>query len=70
MLLKAKMVGAIVIPAARERECMLARRFGRVFQLALARFGSTDCGCHGHLFFSQRLIVRHPPLAQQMSERV
>jgi sugar fermentation stimulation protein A len=52
---KAGMLGAIVVPGARNQECRLAGELREHFRLAVPDFGSTDCGCGGHLFHSANL---------------
>jgi sugar fermentation stimulation protein A len=51
----AKMVGAMIVPGPRERECELAGELSRMYQLAVPGFGASDCRCGGHLFYSPRL---------------
>lgn len=50
---KANMLGAIMIPGSRERECQIAKELGEMFELAVPYFGASDCRCAGHLFYSQ-----------------
>ena len=52
---KARMLGAVIVPGTRSLECVLGKRLARSFELALPRFGSMDCRCDGHLFFTERL---------------
>ena len=52
---KAKMLGAITIPAPRKRECELAKELGKMFELPIPGFGASDCHCSGHLFFTPQL---------------
>lgn len=52
---KADMIGAITVPDSRERECELAKELGQIVDLAVPHFGSSDCGCEGHLFYTQGL---------------
>lgn len=52
---KAKMLGAITISGPRELECQLAKKLGRIFELAVPGFGASDCRCGGHLFYAQEL---------------
>ncbi|MBN2375563.1 MAG: GIY-YIG nuclease family protein [Sedimentisphaerales bacterium] len=49
--IKAKMLGVILIPGDRERECTLARELAGIYELAVPGFGSSDCRCGGHLFY-------------------
>jgi len=50
------MLGAVIIPGPRKRECELARELGKMLQLTVPNFGASDCRCGGHLFFSPKLI--------------
>ncbi len=34
-------------------ECILAERFAKKFEV-VPKFGSSDCGCRGHLFYGER----------------
>ena len=52
---KANMFGAMIVPGPRERECELARELGDIYELAVPRFGASDCQCAGHLFFTREL---------------
>lgn len=52
---KAKILGAIIVPGPHENECELANELGRMFELAVAGFGASDCRCSGHLFWTPRL---------------
>ena len=52
---KANMLGAMIVPGPRERECELARELGGIYELAVPRFGASDCQCAGHLFYAQEL---------------
>ena len=49
---KAWMIGAMVVPGPRERECELARELRCMYPLALPGFGASDCRCGGHLFYA------------------
>lgn len=44
----------IYAPTHERLECQLAQRFGEVFH-SFPGFGSSDCGCPSHLFFSEEL---------------
>jgi len=48
---KTIMLGAIVVPGPRERECELVKEISGMYQLAIPGFGSSDCRCRGHLFY-------------------
>ena len=52
---KASMLGAIVIDGQRERECEIAKELGKMYELAVFGFGSSDCRCAGHLFYISEL---------------
>lgn len=51
---KAEMLGAVTVAGPREHECRLAKRLGRMFELAAPGFGASDCRCAGHLFYAPR----------------
>ena len=53
---QAEMLGAMIVPAAKSRECEVAGQLARWFDLAVRRFGSSDCNCPGHLFYSNDLV--------------
>ena len=52
---KAEMLGVITIDGPRRLECQLAKRLGSIFELAVPRFGASDCRCGGHLFYASGL---------------
>ena len=52
---KTKMLGAIMIPGRRKRECEIARELTELFELVVPRFGASDCMCAGHLFYADQL---------------
>jgi sugar fermentation stimulation protein A len=52
---QAVMIGAIIVPGPRERECELARGLTHVYQRVIPGFGASDCGCGGHLFYTPKL---------------
>jgi sugar fermentation stimulation protein A len=52
---KAAMIGAMIVPGSRERECELARELGHIYELAVPGFGASDCRCGGHLFYTPEL---------------
>ena len=52
---KATMLGAITMPGQQSRECKVAKALGAMFDLAIPRFGASDCGCPGHLFYAKWL---------------
>jgi sugar fermentation stimulation protein A len=49
---RAKMLGAIVVAGPRKRECELAGELASMYELLVPNFGSSDCRCGGHLFYS------------------
>jgi sugar fermentation stimulation protein A len=52
---KAEMLGAIMIPGQRKRECEIARELGKMFELVVPGFGASDCRCAGHLIYVKDL---------------
>jgi len=52
---QAVMLGALIVPGPRERECELAGQLGHLYQLVMPGFGASDCGCGGHLFYTPML---------------
>jgi sugar fermentation stimulation protein A len=52
---KAKMLGAIIIPNQRKKECGIAEELGRMYKLAVPGFGASDCKCAGHLIYTASL---------------
>ena len=54
-LIEQGMVRSVIYAPTNERfECQLAKRLGNVFH-SFSGFGSSDCRCPGHLFFSEEL---------------
>lgn len=52
LLARASIVGAVMFPSRKRQECSLAKTIHKSPKTAaLARFGSTDCGCPSHLFY-------------------
>ena len=49
-----KVKGAICTLKEKRLECLLAQRLEEVF-VSIGRFGSSDCHCPSHLFFSEDL---------------
>ena len=47
---RARMLGAIVVPGRRERECELAAELAGLFDAPVPGFGASDCRCPTHLF--------------------
>ncbi len=52
---RADMMGAIMVPGKRTRECELAQELSQIYKLAVPGFGSSDCRCGGHLFYAVAL---------------
>lgn len=52
---KVQMIGTMIVPGSRERECELARELGHIYELAVPGFGASDCRCGGHLFYAREL---------------
>jgi len=52
---RAEMLGAITVAGPREYECRLAKKLGAMFERAFPDFGSSDCRCGGHLFYTAEL---------------
>ena len=52
---QATMLGAIILPGTRSRECELARELRSRFASIVPGFGASDCRCPGHLFYSPTL---------------
>lgn len=52
---KAPMIGAMIVPGHRERECELAGELRHMYELAAPGFGASDCECGGHLFYARGL---------------
>jgi Uri superfamily endonuclease len=74
---KAEMLGVITVAGPRERECRLAKRLGRMFELAAPGFGASDCRCAGHLFYAPQLCpnfksqisnLKFPPTAKKVGQ--
>jgi sugar fermentation stimulation protein A len=52
---RATMIGAVVAPGPKARECGLAAELGELFEPIAGEFGASDCGCGGHLFYAREL---------------
>ena len=52
---KTEMLGAITMAGLRRRECELAKKLAGIYEIAIPRFGASDCRCGGHLFYSLTL---------------
>jgi len=52
---KASMIGAMIVPGTRKRECELASELRRMHELAVPGFGASDCRCGEHLFYAAML---------------
>jgi Uri superfamily endonuclease len=48
---------------SKKRECKIARGLGKNFQ-PVTNFGSSDCGCKGHLFYSKRYNTLRKAIAR------
>jgi sugar fermentation stimulation protein A len=53
---RATMIGAVIVPGPRRRECKLAEELSARFKRVVPRFGASDCRCPGHLFYSPRFL--------------
>jgi len=51
----AEMIGAMIVAGPQSQECALAGQLAELFDVPVPGFGSSDCGCPSHLFYSQRL---------------
>jgi sugar fermentation stimulation protein A len=51
----AEVVGAMIVTGSKMRECELARQLAAVFVAPITGFGSSDCRCSSHLFYSEDL---------------
>ncbi|MBN2337604.1 MAG: GIY-YIG nuclease family protein [Acidobacteria bacterium] len=70
VLAEATVVGAWILPGTERLECPLARILGRRAEL-VAGFGSSDCGCPGHLFFaSDGLFLRERAMRTLLSDNL
>jgi len=54
LLEKGRVKGVLYAPTGERLECHLAQRLERVFR-SYPGFGSSDCRCSSHLFFSEDL---------------
>jgi len=52
---RAVMLGAIIIPGPKERECTIAAELADLFERPIPNFGTSDCRCGGHLFYAPDL---------------
>jgi len=52
---QAHMIGALLVPGPRRRECELARELERLYIRVIPGFGASDCRCAGHLSYTRRL---------------
>ena len=55
---KATMLGAVLVPGSRRQECRLAQQVAALLPRVVPGFGSSDCGCAGHLFYAGPLTDR------------
>jgi Uri superfamily endonuclease len=58
LLSRSRVVDVVAAATAEAKECPIARRMSERFAV-IERFGSSDCGCAGHLFY-------HPELGELM----
>ncbi|MHC4519036.1 MAG: GIY-YIG nuclease family protein [Planctomycetota bacterium] len=49
---QANMLGAMIVPGLRERECELAGELTGIYERTIPGFGASDCRCGGHLFYT------------------
>jgi len=49
----AEMLGAVVVPGPRSRECKLAEELAGKFERVVPGFGASDCRCPGHLMYAR-----------------
>ncbi|MBW2039475.1 MAG: GIY-YIG nuclease family protein [Deltaproteobacteria bacterium] len=56
LLMEGKVKGVIYSPTDERLECLLAHRLKEIFR-SFPGFGSSDCRCPSHLFFSEELKV-------------
>ncbi|MFP4105415.1 MAG: GIY-YIG nuclease family protein [Phycisphaerae bacterium] len=52
---RAEVVGVVEIEGGRDRECEVAAELAERFQRPIRQFGSSDCRCGGHLFYTRQL---------------
>lgn len=53
--IQAQMVGALLISCNKQKECLIAGRLSKIFEVAVPGFGSSDCSCRTHLYYSEDL---------------
>lgn len=46
-------VGALLIAGNKQKECRIADELSHIFQSAILGFGSSDCKCSTHLYYSK-----------------
>jgi len=51
----ARMIGAMLVPDGYVAECELTAGLAGLYELAVPDFGSSDCRCGGHLFYTPEL---------------
>lgn len=59
----------LAIRSSRRQECDLAADVGRMYGLAIPRFGASDCGCPGHLFHAGATAPLHDPAFHTLLQR-
>jgi Uri superfamily endonuclease len=55
--MKAAILGAILVPGSRWRECGLGHEVAAVFGRVIPGFEASDCACEGRLFYSPRMTL-------------
>jgi len=53
---RATLIGSITVPAPRQHECRLAQQMHALYQTPIPHFGSSDCKCPTHLFYTPDLL--------------
>lgn len=54
--MKSKIIDYIFITEAEANECITATKLLKDFETPIKNFGSSDCKCNSHLFYSQKRI--------------
>jgi len=53
---RADMLGVVLVYGPNQSECRLAEELAQLYQLAIPGFGSSDCRCPGHLFYTPKTV--------------
>jgi sugar fermentation stimulation protein A len=61
-----QVVHAIPIRSASRLECEIARSMEQISHGSISRFGSSDCGCHSHLFYMTVNPVSSPQFVNML----